>query len=119
MSSFTKGLLVGTVVASLATLLLTTYLAMNFIRDAVIQEAAGTVLRSNIATQATSLDRVREMQFWAANCAIEHVEFMDAGVFRWISDKADVDRLKSNLRGAAEPCQPYPATAETKAEVGR
>jgi hypothetical protein len=114
MSEYSKGLIVGMVAASLVTALLTTYLFMQFMRAAVIQEAAGIILMSNIATQATSLDKVRHMQLWQAGCAIEHVEFMESALFSLISDKEDVNRLKSELRGAPQLCNQYPIDKENK-----
>ncbi|MDR7122799.1 hypothetical protein [Rheinheimera soli] len=114
MSEYSKGLIVGTLAASLVTALITTYLFMHFLRAAVIQEAAGIILMSNIATQATSLDKVRYMQLWKAGCAIEHVEFMESALFSLISDKEDVNRLKSELRGAPQLCNQYPIDKENK-----
>lgn len=117
MSDYTKGLIVGTVAASLVTVLITTYLFMNFMRAAVIQDAAAQIQMSNVAIQASSLDKVRDVQLWRAGCATEHVEFMESGMFTLISNTADVDRLKSELRGSPKPCDQYPADEENKAKV--
>ncbi|EGM75991.1 hypothetical protein Rhein_3983 [Rheinheimera sp. A13L] len=114
MSHYTKGLIVGTLAASLVTVLITTYLFMHSLRAAVIQEVAAQVQMSNIATQSTRLDQVRSMQLWKASCAIEHVEFMESALFSLISNKEDVNRLKSELRGAPQPCNHYPIDKENK-----
>lgn len=114
MSDYSKGLIVGTLAASLVTALITTYLFMHFLRAAVIQDAAAQVQMSNIATQSTRLDQVRSMQLWKASCAIEHVEFMESALFSFISNKEEVNRLKSELRGAPQHCNQYPINKENK-----